>query len=130
MGPWKPIKDLEEMARHIHRANIQEYHQADQTPFANTPLGHAVGPFAETEIANKILHGEAISAHLTTDLLAETKAMLAQLGSPYSLVPTQLKVRSPWRIIVRYTRRSMRRFRRPSQEFILEIIRWRYTVFP
>mmetsp|Transcript_21357 Transcript_21357/g.30576 ORF Transcript_21357/g.30576 Transcript_21357/m.30576 type:complete len:201 (+) Transcript_21357:1990-2592(+) len=74
------------MARSIAKANIKSYHQAHTTPFAGDYLGRSLGNYAESFIADQILRGKTLPAHLTEHLMDETKRMLRVLGTKPALV--------------------------------------------
>ena len=84
--PWISIKETEEMARRVAKGNIKNYNQAHHTPFAGSNLDAAIGKYAETAIAEKILNGEELPEHLTVTLKPETKRILNTLGKKPQLV--------------------------------------------
>jgi len=85
-GPWISIKEPEEMAAKVAKANIKSYHQAHPTPFCGEPLGQALGKYAESPIADQILNGKPVPESLTENLMDETKRMLWELGKSPDLV--------------------------------------------
>jgi hypothetical protein len=56
-GPWVSKTDPEEIAWVLRQLNIEQYHQAYQTPFGSGPLADAIGRQAETIQANSLLSG-------------------------------------------------------------------------
>mmetsp|Transcript_21350 Transcript_21350/g.30549 ORF Transcript_21350/g.30549 Transcript_21350/m.30549 type:complete len:1538 (+) Transcript_21350:1841-6454(+) len=90
-GPWVSITEPEEMAEAIAKANIRNFHQAHNTPFANGPIGRAIGLFADTSIADDILKGMPIPEAITGGPMEETKRMLNVIGTPPVLVNRELK---------------------------------------
>lgn len=90
-GPWKVIKEPNEMARRVAKDNIREYHQAHPTPFCNGILGQNLGQYADSKLAD-ILEGKDLPPALLDTLMDETKRMLKTLGKPPPLVPREISL--------------------------------------
>ena len=85
-GPWKVIKEPNEMARRVAIDNIREYHQAHPTPFCNGILGQHLGQYADSKLADIILEGRDLPPDLLDGLMDETRRMLKSMGKPPPLV--------------------------------------------
>jgi hypothetical protein len=85
-GPWVSKTDPEDIARVVRQLNIEQYHQAYQTPFGSGPLADAMGRQAETIQASSLLSGSL--EHLPIeDLMPETSRILHTLTTPYPKIP-------------------------------------------
>ena len=90
-GPWISIKDPEEMAKQVAKANIRSYNQAHNTPFAGGHLGESLGKYGANPFADKILSGEQLPNHILEPLMSETRRMIETLGKkPHTLVGEKL----------------------------------------
>ena len=92
-GPWEVLREPEHIAKAITIANIRQFHQAYSTPFACGRLADAIGPWAISDTADKILAGEPLPDDLLQGLLPETLRIIEQIG-----VPPDLKKSPPLRV--------------------------------
>jgi hypothetical protein len=84
------LREPEQIAKAISIANIRQYHQAYSTPFASGKLADAIGPWAISDTADKILAGDPLPDELLQGLLPEILRIIEQIG-----IPPDLKKSSP-----------------------------------
>jgi len=54
-GSWSAITEPDDMLYHIMQANVKQYHQAHDTPFAQEPLFSLFGPDGTTPFAQDFI---------------------------------------------------------------------------
>jgi len=75
-GPWLAITEPDDMLQYIRDANIKQYHQAYDTPFATDPLFSLFGPDGTTPVAQEFLQGRRLPHELFSQLNPETQRIL------------------------------------------------------
>jgi hypothetical protein len=89
-GPWVTLTNPEEIARVVCATNIQQYHQANGTPFGSGPLAHIIGRNGDTPAAKALLEG-TLPSQILTSLMPETIRILRTLAKPAPTLPTDSK---------------------------------------
>lgn len=81
-GGWLAITEPEDMLNAIMEANITQYHQAHETPFAQEPLFSLFGPDGTTPFAQEFVKGRQISEDILAQMKPETKRILEAYQFP------------------------------------------------
>jgi hypothetical protein len=71
-GPWVTITNPTEIAKVVREINLQQYHQAYDTPFGSGSLANLIGCNGFSTASQALLHGD-MPELLPQDLLPETK---------------------------------------------------------
>jgi hypothetical protein len=79
-GPWVTVTNPTEIATIVKQTNIQQYHQAFQTPFGSGPLADKIGWNGFSPMSQVALNGE-VTESLVNGLLPETTRILHTLAS-------------------------------------------------
>ena len=101
-GPWAVITEPEEMLQHIMEANIKQYHQAFDTPFAQEPLYSLFGPDATTQFAQEFLQGRKLPEDVYSQLIPETRRILEAYQTPAQHVYSKKQEITPAQFISCY----------------------------
>ncbi len=89
-GAWLTITDPCVIAKYICAANTRQYNQAEGTPFGSGYLADALGKHAASSSAESLLQGTFTPA-VEQIKLAETLAIIQELGTPMNLSPQETK---------------------------------------
>ena len=81
-GAWQSITEPEDMLKYIREANIKQYHQAHDTPFAMDPLFSLFGPDGTTLYAQEFLQGKKLPEEVYSQLSLETQSILEAYQIP------------------------------------------------
>jgi hypothetical protein len=90
-GAWASITNPEEIVRHICAANLHQYNQANNTPFATEPLKSYIGTNEQSDRADMVLSRE-VPLPLLDSLQCETKQLLASLKSTSAPMATNVDI--------------------------------------
>lgn len=72
-GPWLSVTEPEDMEKYIFEANIKQYHQAYNTPFAQEPLHSFFGPDGTNQFSQDFLQGRELPSEIFSQLQPETQ---------------------------------------------------------
>jgi len=105
-GPWLAISEPEEMLDYIIEANIKQYHQAHDTPFAQEPLSSLFGPDGTTQFAQDFIKGTQMPDDIFSQLQPETQRILQAYQLPATNKYTKEAVITPSKFISCYKKAS------------------------
>jgi hypothetical protein len=80
-GPWLSITNPEEIAQWVKTINIQQYNQAENTPFGCGPLATLIGRNGDSSSSKALLNG-LLPTNVLPDLLPENVRVLQTLATP------------------------------------------------
>ena len=94
-GPWLAISEPEDMLDYIIEANIKQYHQAHDTPFAQEPLYSFFGPDGTTPFAQDFIKGARLPEEIFAQLQPETQRILNAYQKPAANLYDKKAIISP-----------------------------------